>query len=129
MIFIRVDLPAPFSPTRPWISPRRSTKSTSRSATTPPNALEMPCMASGVGPSPDAAASSAVMRSKPVSSDQEVILHPLHAGGVLLGDDRTVGDDALGNVRAGLFSGRDRRHAGDDGAAMDAAGWGAARCE
>src|SRR5882757_1411757 len=47
MIFIRVDLPAPFSPTRPWISPRRSTKSTSLSAATPPNDLEMPCMASG----------------------------------------------------------------------------------
>ena len=32
MIFISVDLPAPFSPTNPWISPGNSAKSTSRSA-------------------------------------------------------------------------------------------------
>ena len=46
MIFISVDLPAPFSPTRPWISPARSAKSTSRSAATPPNDLEMPACSS-----------------------------------------------------------------------------------
>src|SRR4051812_28718069 len=42
MIFIIVDLPAPFSPTRPWISPACSTKSTSRNAATPPKDFEMP---------------------------------------------------------------------------------------
>src|SRR2546422_8334490 len=102
MIFISVDLPAPFSPTSPWISPWRSTKSTSCSATTPPNDLEMPCIASRVGMLSDAAATSAVMAvhvaitkrkaGRSVTSDQEVILHPQHAGGVLLGDDRAVGD-------------------------------------
>src|ERR1700759_751665 len=42
MIFISVDLPAPFSPTRPWISPSRSEKSTARKAVTPPNVLVTP---------------------------------------------------------------------------------------
>ena len=41
---IRVDLPAPFSPTRAWISPGRSSKSTPSRAWTPGNALSMRCM-------------------------------------------------------------------------------------
>ena len=43
MIFISVLLPAPFSPTRPWISPAESAKSTPRSASTPPKALVIWC--------------------------------------------------------------------------------------
>jgi len=39
-------LPAPFSPTRPWISPARRVKSTSVSAATPPKDLEMPLSSS-----------------------------------------------------------------------------------
>ena len=50
MIFISVLLPAPFSPTRPWISPAFSEKSTARSACTPPNDLEMPESSSSAGP-------------------------------------------------------------------------------
>src|ERR1041384_2898331 len=112
MIFISVDLPAPFSPTSPWISPARSTKSTSRSAATPPNDLEMPRSSSR-------GAASSVMPCR-CRSDQEVVLHPQHAGGILLGHDGTVGDDALGNAAARLLAGGDRRPTGDDGAAMDA---------
>src|SRR5262249_50376747 len=41
-IFIRVDLPAPFSPTTASTSPRPSRKLTSCSACTPGNALQMP---------------------------------------------------------------------------------------
>src|ERR1700757_1185372 len=37
MILTSVDLPAPFAPTRPCTSPRRSSKSTSRRARTPGN--------------------------------------------------------------------------------------------
>src|SRR4051812_28382424 len=37
-----VDLPAPFSPHSAWISPGRSSKLTSRSATTPPKRLVIP---------------------------------------------------------------------------------------
>src|SRR5262250_1189583 len=37
-----VDLPAPFSPTMPWIVPRRTTSETSRLAWTRPNDLSMP---------------------------------------------------------------------------------------
>ena len=42
-IFISVDLPAPFSPTTACTSPGRTTRSTSRLATTPGNRLPMPC--------------------------------------------------------------------------------------
>src|ERR1700759_5378345 len=84
MIFISVLLPAPFSPTRPWISPARSAKSTPRSASTPPKVLLIP-FSSRMGDEP----------SGTTGSDQEVILHPLHAFGIGLGHDRAVGDDVL----------------------------------
>src|SRR5690348_13693228 len=110
MIFISVLLPAPFSPTRPWISPGRSAKSTPRSASTPPKLFVMPC-------------SSRMGRPSGMEmSDQEVILHPLHAGGIGLGHDRTVGDDVLGNALAALLATRHGRDARNDRAAMDAAG-------
>src|SRR6476469_7433082 len=38
-IFIKVDLPAPFSPISAWTVPRLSLKETSSSATTPGNSL------------------------------------------------------------------------------------------
>src|SRR6185437_3501662 len=107
IIFIKVDLPAPFSPTRPWISPPWSEKSTSRKATAPPNALEIPVRSSSAG----------------TMSDQEMLLHPHHPRRVRLRHDRPVDDDVLRNAaRPGLFTGNDGRHAGDDRAAVDAAG-------
>src|SRR4029450_7184074 len=42
MILMRVDLPAPFSPTSACTSPERTSKSTPRSAWTPPSPLRMP---------------------------------------------------------------------------------------
>src|ERR1700739_91709 len=111
MIFMSVLLPAPFSPTRPWISPGESAKSTPRSASTPPKVLPIPC--------------SSRMGEKLVGmagSDQEVILHPLHAGRVGLGHDGAVGDDVLRNALVGLLAGHDRGDARDDRTAMDAAG-------
>src|SRR5882672_4043240 len=118
MIFISVLLPAPFSPTRPWISPADSAKSTPRKASTPPKAFVIPC--------------SSRMGGRPCGmsfSDQEVILHPLHARRVGLGHDRAVGHDALGDALAALFAGRNGGDAGDNGAAMDAAGGIADGCE
>src|SRR5436309_10366308 len=41
-MFISVDLPAPFSPSSAWTSPRRRSKSTRSSATTPGNRFVMP---------------------------------------------------------------------------------------
>src|SRR5258708_15504768 len=41
-IFIKVDLPAPFSPIRAWTSPALRSKSTPFSAWTPANALMIP---------------------------------------------------------------------------------------
>src|ERR1700753_1195285 len=96
MIFISVLLPAPFSPTRPWISPAESAKSIPRSASTPPKDLLMP--------------SRVRMGARPAGigiSDQEVILHPLHAGRVGLGHDRAVSDDILRDALSGLLAGDD----------------------
>src|SRR4030088_2084828 len=44
MIFMSVDLPEPFSPTRQCTSPTSSVRSTSRSACTPPKRCEMPAI-------------------------------------------------------------------------------------
>src|SRR3954464_11185799 len=93
MIFISVLFPAPFSPTRPWISPAESAKSTPRSAAMPPKALLI--------------SDSSMMGERPCGirgSDQEVVLHPLHSGGVGLGHDRTVGDHALRDALPALFA-------------------------
>src|SRR5690349_17572217 len=111
MIFISVLLPAPFSPTRPWISPGRSAKSTPRSASTPPKVLPIP-FSSRRGVEPSAMA----------GADQEVILHPLHARRIGLGHDGAASPHALGNALAALLAGHDRSDARDDRAAVDTAG-------
>src|SRR5262245_46174534 len=118
MIFISVLLPAPFSPTRPWISPGRSAKSTPRSASTPPKVLPIP-LSSRRGEAPSGMA----------GSDQEMVFHPLHAGRVGLGHDRTVGDDVFRNALASLLAGNDGGNAGNNRAAMDSAGRIADGCE
>src|SRR5579871_1152054 len=103
MIFISVDLPAPFSPTRPWISPSASAKSTSRNACTPPKDLEMPARSrSGGGVSESGGVITVADARQQVLAeggvlprprgggrrsrlDQEMIFHPLHAGRIVLG--------------------------------------------
>src|SRR4051812_37543882 len=113
MIFISVDLPAPFSPTRPWISPAASEKFTPRNAITPPKLLV----------TSESAMTSGRTGSGTGLSDQEVAFHPRHARSIGFGNDRAIDDDVLGNpALAGLFTCNDRGDAGDDGAAMDAAG-------
>ena len=47
--FISVDLPAPFSPRMPWISPRRSDRCTSSQASTAPKRLVMPSSSAAAG--------------------------------------------------------------------------------
>src|ERR1700722_2989429 len=44
--FISVDLPAPFSPTRAWTSPGRTSRATERKATVEPKRLWIPVMVS-----------------------------------------------------------------------------------
>src|SRR5579862_1994261 len=111
MIFINVLFPAPFSPTRPWISPGESAKSMPRRASTPPKALVI-CVSSRRGERSCGIASS---------SDQEVILHPLHAGRIRLGDDGSVGYHVLRNALAGLLAANHGGDARDDRPAMDTA--------
>src|SRR5262249_16406786 len=111
MIFISVLLPAPFSPTRPWISPGESAKSTPRSASTPPKVLLIP--------------SSSRMGEELAGtggSIQAVIFHPLHAGRIRLGHHGAVGDDALRNALSAFFARDHGRDARNNSAAMDAAG-------
>src|SRR5690348_10816241 len=109
MIFISVDLPAPFSPTSPWISPGATAKSTDRRAATPPNVLVIPDSSNSAGMA---------------KSDQEMRLHPHHSWRVGFGHHRSVDDDVLRDAAgAGLFPGNDRSHARDDRAAVNAAGW------
>src|SRR5258706_10954103 len=110
MIFISVLFPAPFSPTRPWISPAESTKSTPRSASTPPKAFVIWC--------------SSRMGERPCGikgSDQEMILHPLHSGRVGLGHDRTIRHDALRDTLSALFARGYGGHARDNCSPLDAA--------
>src|SRR5947208_3310040 len=49
-IFMSVDLPAPFSPTSAWISPRRSSKRQLRSAWTPGKSLLIPSISTSRSP-------------------------------------------------------------------------------
>src|SRR5215470_3442764 len=110
MIFISVLLPAPFSPTRPWISPALRAKSTSLRACTPPNDLQMPDSSSSGTPPASTSNGSCTRRSR---LDEEVVLHPEHALRVRLRDDRAVRDDMLGNAtRALLLARQHRGHAG-----------------
>src|SRR5918993_784743 len=52
-MFIRVDFPAPFSPSRAWISPRRTANSMPLLATTPGNRLTIPRISTaGAAPLP-----------------------------------------------------------------------------
>src|ERR1700759_5677334 len=111
MIFISVLLPAPFPPTSPWISPGRSAKSTPRSASTPPKVLPIPC-SSRRGEAPCGMA----------GSDQAVVLHPLHARCIRLGNDGAVGDDAFRNALAAFLAGNDGGNTCDNRPAVDAAG-------
>src|SRR5262245_50851097 len=120
MIFISVLLPAPFSPTRPWISPAFRAKSTSLRACTPPNDLQMPDSSSSGTPPASTSIGSSRRRSR---LDEEMVLHPQHALRVRLGHDRTVRDDMLRDAARTLLLARQHgRHARDDRAAMDAAG-------
>src|SRR3954468_5530513 len=50
-MFISVVLPAPFSPTMPWIEPRRTVRSTSLLARTAPNRLAIPRSVTAGAPS------------------------------------------------------------------------------
>src|SRR6185295_15042031 len=120
MIFISVLLPAPFSPTRPWISPAFRAKSTSFRAWTPPNVLEMPDSSSSG--TPPASTSIGSFSRAGAGSDQEVIFHPLHARRVRLGHHRSIGDDMLGYAGIRLLASQHGGDAGHDGAAMDPAG-------
>src|SRR5215831_373542 len=79
-MLISVDLPAPFSPTMPWIEPRATDTLTARFACTGPKRLSM-LMSSTAGASP---AAGAGLRPAPATFDS------------------TPGDDGMPGLRAGV---------------------------
>src|SRR6476646_6208874 len=90
-VFIRVDLPAPFSPTRACTVPRRTLKVMSELATTPGNRLVMP-VSSTAGGTVEAAAGGPV-------GVASVLIAPALRVGVLAGGFRA--GRSTGGVRAG----------------------------
>src|SRR5690349_2151402 len=69
-IFTSVDFPAPFAPTSPRISPRRSASGVSRSATTPPYSFVSPA-ASSQGGSGSAAKRAPAPQRDPRHGDEQ----------------------------------------------------------
>src|SRR3984957_15332250 len=55
------------------------------------------------------------------TSDEELLLHPQHAVSIGLGDDRTIGDDVLWNLLAGLGALNYGLYPRDERTTMDAA--------
>src|SRR5580692_11212636 len=87
-MFIRVDFPAPFSPTSPWIDPRATDRETARFAWTGPKRLSIP-RSSSAGPGDPAGAWCGGLAGSTV------------LGRLVLGDGDRAGDDAgLGLVEA-----------------------------
>src|ERR1700722_6868360 len=86
-MFIRVDLPAPFSPMSPWIDPRATERDTARFAWTAPNRLSIP-------------RSSSAGTRDPTGGG---LAGSTFLGGLVLGDgDRSCDDVGLGLVQAPL---------------------------
>src|SRR5215210_3272841 len=142
-IFIRVLLPAPFSPTSPWISPGNSSKSTLSSAVAPPNRLVTPrnarigpglfCSDASIDGSVGRSAGSVAVVSAMISrlacptllSQLRLVLHvvvqPDVSGCILFVDRTAVGADKLRNAALGHVGAGDGQVAGPNRAAMDAA--------
>src|SRR4051812_1617751 len=88
-MFIRVDLPAPFSPSRAWISPRRSSKSMASLATSAPNRLVIPRSSSasaspGIGVCPSSSWLLDRVRDVADLAADDVLLDLVDLVGVLL---------------------------------------------
>src|ERR1700752_1677592 len=106
-MLIKVDLPAPFSPTMPWIEPRAIATVTARLAWTAPKSLSMP-ISSTAGAA--AAAGAEPTRAPAASSDDG--MPGLRAGvvfGVVVPLDRAADDVLLRRLDLGLHVGRDQR--------------------
>src|ERR1700691_2988833 len=98
-----VDLPAPFSPRRPWISPGRTSKPTPFKARTPGKLLEMPSSLSMLNP----LASVMAIHDPPGGSvSQSVREVDLERGGIVSWSHssryqhvvRTIGNDMLFHI-------------------------------
>src|SRR5882672_10124898 len=113
-MFISVVLPAPFSPTSPWIEPRATTRSTSRFAAFVPKLLLMPrsstagtlpsLVGAGIVGAPIVGAAGLARLGRHVVGDldlagDDVGLGGLELGRHLRGDQRgVVGIDGIGDA-------------------------------
>src|SRR6186997_3155417 len=96
-MFISVDFPAPFSPSRAWISPRRRSKSTRSLARTPGNRFVIPRSSSTTSRSAMRSDSKGVGRGPPprTASGLDVRLDDDPAGGDELADGNGPLDELL----------------------------------
>src|SRR3712207_3340916 len=96
-MFIKVDLPAPFSPTMPWIDPAGTTRSISRLAWTAPKRLSIPRSSTAGGTTPGSGA------TVPGGAIGPAALSLLLLGRVVVLDlELAVDDRLLGLVDLGL---------------------------
>src|SRR5436309_1944173 len=121
-IFSSVDLPAPFSPMKPWISDSPTSKSTESRARTPGKALAIPVMRSSIAGAAVWLMARLWPPEKPggLKATAACLLHfaeALRELQVVLGDGhRCQQKNLLGRLLAGLDEGRQRLDA--DGALL-----------
>src|SRR3712207_4132445 len=99
-ILSSVLLPAPFSPSRAWISPRATSRSTSRSACTPGKPLLIPAMRSRGGADGPAALPVVIA---PAPERLVQLAEALGLVEVVLGDDDGGEEDEVALGRSLLF--------------------------
>src|SRR5215470_10841715 len=107
-MLISVDLPAPFSPTMPWIEPRPMVTETARLACTAPKRLSMP-ISSTAGAADAAAAGATPAAAVPMEDDMPCRLRAVVVFRVVVDLDRAGDDVLLRLFDLGLHIGRDQR--------------------
>src|SRR5688500_7271421 len=93
MIFVRVDFPAPFSPTSPCTSPAATSRLTPASACTPGKPLEMPVKLSMAGPPGRPAERAAALRRLCVLPSARIVYR---VGGRVVIGSHAAGDEHVG---------------------------------
>src|SRR5262245_59902442 len=91
MILIRVDLPAPFSPSTAWMRPARTVRSAPANACTPPYRFEAPCASNSVPRDRGGrAASAAAVTSVRLGLSHDLLRGEVDAAGRERVDDEEV---------------------------------------
>src|SRR5918995_883971 len=94
-MFISVDLPAPFSPTTPWMVPRGICRSTFLLAWTGPKRLSMPTSSTAGGASAGARRASLAACAAVSAKRPRPVRDPLLLGRIVVRDLELAADDLL----------------------------------